>query len=139
VAAQARIANEKNLVLFKNKEFFIIMNKFPYNPYHLMVIPNQHLGDLDELDNHVWLNINFAAKKCIAILKKEIKSPGFNIGMNLGAAAGAGIAEHLHLHIIPRWFGDTNFMPLIAETKAIPTHNLAVYRRLKPLFKNFSL
>lgn len=136
IAAKEK-ASEKTLVLYKAKNYFIVLNKFPYNPYHLMVIPNVHEGDLTKLAPQTWLDINKAAQISLKILKKTLKPHGFNLGMNLGSAAGAGIAPHLHLHILPRWSGDTNFMPLIAETKALPVHNATVYRRLKEEFKHF--
>jgi ATP adenylyltransferase len=130
-------ASLENLVLFKDKDYFVVMNKFPYNPYHLMVIPHVHVGELLELDPQIWLRMNAAVQGCVKLLRDAVKPQGFNLGMNLGAAAGAGIADHLHIHILPRWAGDTNFMPLIAETKALPTHNETVYKKLQPLFKNF--
>ncbi len=128
----------ENLILYKEKDFFIVMNKFPYNPNHLMVIPCQKVAKLEELDTQVWMKMCAAAQLTVKILKQNLNPGGFNIGMNIGATAGAGIAEHLHLHILPRWSGDTNFMPLIAETKNLPVHNRSVYDELKPLFDNFA-
>jgi len=130
--------SKSNLVLFKNKKIFVVMNKFPYNPYHLMVIPCQHVGDLGKIDKSTWLEMNQAVQVTVKILKKILKPHGFNIGMNLGEAAGAGIAPHLHTHILPRWNGDTNFMPLLAEAKALPAHNLTVYKNLYKHFPDFS-
>jgi ATP adenylyltransferase len=114
------------------------MNRFPYNPGHLLVLPREHIGDFDKLPNKAWQKISLATKLCIEKLKSNSNPHGFNVGLNLGSASGAGIPSHLHWHILPRWSGDTNFMPLIAETKALPTHNETIYNQLKPLFSHFS-
>ena len=129
--------SEKNLVLYRDNRISVLMNKFPYNPGHLLVIPRKHVGDPTELDSETWTALNAALQAATAILKKVMNPQGFNLGMNVGAAAGAGIPKHLHWHILPRWGGDTNFMPLLAETKTIPTHNATVYKQLKPFFSSF--
>lgn len=129
--------SEATLVLWRNDDIAVLMNKFPYNPGHLLVVPRRHAGDPTDLEPGVWEATTRAVRACVEILKKDSKPAGFNIGMNLGHAGGAGIPQHLHWHVLPRWDGDTNFMPLLAETKAIPTHNETVYRRLKPLFAGF--
>lgn len=129
--------SEANLVLWKDPDCFVIMNKFPYNPAHLLVIPRAHVSNPDELDPAVWRRVADAQRACLTILQEAYQPQGFNVGINLGAAAGAGIPSHLHWHIVPRWSGDTNFLPLIGETKALPVHNETVYRRLKPFFADF--
>jgi ATP adenylyltransferase len=129
---------ETNLVLFRDSDVVVMMNKFPYNPGHLLVLPRAHVGDPTELSSAVWKKLNVALQECLKI-SKEVSGPqGFNLGMNLGAVGGAGIPQHLHWHILPRWAGDTNFMPLLAETKALPTHNATIYRQLKGAFETFS-
>ncbi len=124
----------QNLILFKGKLNFIIMNKYPYNPGHLMVAPFRHIASPEEftdaeLEEHYRL-----VRRSLVVLRETFKSQGFNLGMNLGKVAGAGIAEHCHTHIVPRWEGDTNFMPIIAETKVISESMEAVYRELKGKF-----
>lgn len=111
--------NRKNLILFRGKKCFVLMNLFPYNNGHLMVIPYMHTSDIITLDiqtsNEMW-NLLCVSK---AALTKAFKPEGFNIGMNIGRPAGAGIDQHVHLHIVPRWNGDTNFIPVLSETKVI--------------------
>lgn len=128
----------ENLVLYKDNQVFVVMNKFPYNPGHLLVVPRAHVGDPLQLDPKVWLRCQMAVRGCIQILTQTLNPKGFNLGTNLGSAAGAGIPAHLHHHILPRWDGDTNFMPLIADTKALPTHNEKVYAELKSQFVGFA-
>lgn len=128
----------KNLVLFKNKHLAVVMNKFPYNPYHLLVIPRAHIGDLKGLSPKTSAQISLAVHKAYEALGQVVKCDGANIGINLGAAAGAGIPQHLHWHIVPRWNSDTNFMPVLAETKAIPTHNRTAYETLCKVFDSFA-
>jgi ATP adenylyltransferase len=128
---------EESLILAQEPEFFVVMNRFPYNPAHLMIIPNAHLADARDISPQLWMLMAAAQQLCVELLREDSQPAAFNLGLNMGAAAGAGIAQHLHWHVLPRWAGDTNFMPLIAETKALPTHNLTVYRRLRPLFDSF--
>jgi ATP adenylyltransferase len=130
--------SEENLVLFKNDVFFVVMNKFPYNPGHLMVIPRRHVTLPTDLSIDEWSELSHGLRAVLDVLNSEPVPHGYNLGMNLGAVGGAGIPGHLHWHVLPRWAGDTNFMPLIAETKALPTHNVTVYRRLKPFFDTFA-
>lgn len=128
----------ENLVLFKNDRLFVIMNKFPYNPGHLLVIPRAHVRQPKDLEPGVWQELSTAIQAAMSIVDEALKPQGFNVGINLGSGAGAGIPDHLHWHIVPRWNGDTNFMPVIAETKAIPTHNATVYRQLEKFFSKFA-
>jgi ATP adenylyltransferase len=130
--------SEQNLVLWRDENLFVIMNKFPYNVGHLMVVPRAHVGHPEKLDAKIWVQMSVALQLALEILKQDMDPQGFNMGMNLGVVGGAGIPGHIHWHVIPRWGGDTNFMPLIAETKALPTHNATVYRRLRPLFEDFA-
>jgi ATP adenylyltransferase len=129
--------SEETLVLYRDRDLFVIMNKFPYNPSHLLVVPRKHIGDPAKVPPAIWTKLSLAVQGAIRCLERAQKPQGFNVGMNVGATGGAGIPEHLHWHVLPRWNGDTNFMPLIAETKAIPTHNATVYRELKPFFADF--
>lgn len=126
----------ESLIVGETENTAIVLNKFPYNTGHLMVIPKKHTGDLIALDMDIYLEVQTQVKLAIAILKKEYSCGGFNVGLNLGAVAGAGLPEHLHWHIVPRWAGDTNFFPLIAETKVLPESLEQTYKRLRPLFKS---
>ena len=110
------------------------MNTFPYNNGHLLVIPIQHLSCPTELDNDTASEIHSLTQESIKILRSVLKTDGFNIGINLGKVAGAGVEEHLHTHIVPRWNGDTNFMPVTGETKVFPEYLKATYDKLLPEF-----
>lgn len=125
----------ESLVLYKTKNAMVIINKYPYNTGHLMVIPRQHKADMLVLSEKVHLEVTSLIRKSVKVLKKEYKPSGFNVGLNQGAIAGAGIPDHLHWHIIPRWGGDTNFFPLIAETKVLPESLEQTYERLQRHFK----
>ena len=123
-----------NLVLHRGQRCFVVMNLFPYNTAHLMVVPNAHSADLPGLDGPAAGELFDLTRRCVALLGEEYAPHGFNLGMNLGRTAGAGIADHLHMHIVPRWSGDMNFMPIIGGTKLIPEELPATYERLLPRF-----
>ncbi|MBN1480192.1 HIT domain-containing protein [candidate division KSB1 bacterium] len=108
-----------NLILYRGATCFVIMNYFPYNNGHLMIVPYRHLSNLEELSTEEQSEMMAMLVNCCEILKKALHPDGLNIGMNLGKVAGAGIDDHLHFHIVPRWSGDTNFMPIIGHTKVI--------------------
>ena len=121
----------KRLVVAQGERCFLVMNRFPYATGHLMVVPNEHIAELEELDAEVWgemLALACAAKGALTALYSP---KGFNLGLNLGEAAGAGIAQHLHLHLVPRWEGDNNFMPVLADMRVQPQHMEEVYADLK--------
>ena len=121
----------KNKVLYRAKDFFIVMNKYPYSPGHTMVIPNFHTDSIEYLDVDVWININKATQKMLQITKNILDAKGINIGMNLGEVAGAGISKHIHLHIVPRWANDSNFITTIADTRVYSIDFDNVYTKLK--------
>jgi len=133
-----RLANsqdwERDLLLFQNEELFLVLNRYPYNNGHLMLIPNRHEASLEALPAEVAAALIFKLQWVVAQLKKAYGCDGLNLGMNLGTAAGAGIAEHLHFHILPRWRGDTNFMPALAGVNVMPEHLYETWRGLKPFF-----
>ena len=126
----------KNYILHRGQSVFIIMNIFPYNSAHLMVSPFQHIGCLTKLNVAESKEMTQLTHRCIEILRAAINPDGFNIGYNIGKAGGAGYDEHIHCHIVPRWIGDTNFMPVLAETKVHPEHLKATYNKLLPYFKH---
>ncbi|MDQ7056801.1 MAG: HIT domain-containing protein [Persephonella sp.] len=123
--------DEKRLVLYRGKRAFIIMNLYPYNAGHLMVTPYEHTGDFLQLDEETLCEVSKLTKLGIKILKKTLNPDGFNLGYNLGRVAGAGLETHLHNHIVPRWNGDTNFMPVIGEVKVISQDLKDIYQKLK--------
>ncbi len=127
--------DKKNLILYKGETSFIIMNRYPYSNGHLMAVPYRHINNMSELDHKERLELMNLTTKCIEILK-VMNPDGFNIGMNLGTAGGAGIDDHLHFHIVPRWNGDTNFMPLIADVKVMPEYLEDTYETLSEQLKN---
>jgi len=122
------------LVLRRGEHAYVLMNLYPYNPGHLMVAPYEHTADFAALPAAVAAEIMALGQQCIAILEAEMQPHGFNLGMNLGRTAGAGIDQHLHLHVVPRWNGDTNFMPLIGGVKLIPEAIDDTYAALRPRF-----
>lgn len=112
--------DEKQLVIYRGKECFCLLNRYPYNSGHLMITPNKHKADISDLTDEEMLEIMKLTKDMKETLTKIMKPEGFNIGINLGKPAGAGLIGHFHLHIVPRWGGDTNFMPVISDVKIIP-------------------
>jgi ATP adenylyltransferase len=122
------------LVLHRGTAAFVMLNLYPYNPGHVMVVPYQHTADLGGLPAEVSAEIMALAQQSTRILTDEMHPHGFNLGMNLGRVSGAGIDEHLHLHVVPRWNGDTNFMPLIGGVKLIPEALDDTYAALRPHF-----
>lgn len=118
-------------VLYRGRRVFCLLNRYPYNPGHLMIAMNRHVGDLAKLSPQEASELMQAAARMTTVLRRVFRSQGFNIGLNLGRAAGAGIPGHLHLHVVPRWNGDTNFMPIVGEMKVISTSLDAIYEQLK--------
>ncbi|HTY08467.1 MAG TPA: HIT domain-containing protein [Candidatus Edwardsbacteria bacterium] len=111
--------DEANRILLRGKKAFVMMNIFPYNNGHLMIAPYRHVGDLGKLRDAELLEMMTLAQACVKAMAASMRPDGYNLGFNLGRTAGAGIADHLHLHLVPRWNGDTNFMPVLGGTKVI--------------------
>ncbi len=128
-------ADEENLILFRGKRTFVVMNKFPYNNGHLMVVPKRHCTDLEELNMKEFQELFDVMRISTQVLKTSLCPHGFNIGFNLGKAGGAG-KGHLHLHVVPRWMGDTNFMAVLGETKVIPETLNETCRQLRSAFED---
>lgn len=118
-------------ILQRTERVFVVMNRFPYNNGHLLVLPTAHLAEFDTLDEPTFLELNATVRQMLILIRQVLHPEGFNVGLNLGKNAGAGIPDHLHYHIVPRWHGDTNFMPVVAETKVISQHILHTYDLLK--------
>ena len=123
--------DEQNFVVMRGKSCFVLLNTFPYNPGHLMIAPYQHTGELSNLSRDIRAEWMETSCRCQEILQKVMKPEGFNIGLNLGAVAGAGITDHLHIHIVPRWQGDTNFMPVLADTRILSEGLNEIYAKLR--------
>jgi len=123
--------DRENLILIRGKSAFVIMNRYPYTNGHLMVAPYKHTADLEDLDDPELLEINQLIASCSRWLKKAYKPEGFNVGANIGQAAGAGIPSHIHWHIVPRWSGDTNFMTTIGDVRILPQELHDSYDLLK--------
>lgn len=123
-----------NLILHRGKNCYVIMNKYPYNNGHLMVVPYFHTSTFDGLSDEVLAEMNQLTKFCVDCLRTAFRPEGFNVGINIGKAAGAGIEEHLHTHIVPRWSGDANFMTSVGELRVIVEHIRETYDRLFPVF-----
>ena len=123
--------DEKALIVARSELSFAILNKYPYNSGHLMVAPFRHVGELEEVEDDESLDMQRLLQRCITALKEAMHPDGFNIGMNLGVVAGAGIPDHLHWHVVPRWNGDTNFMPVVGETKVLPELLEGSYSRVR--------
>ena len=123
--------DEKNHLLWRGERVFILLNAFPYNAGHLLVAPFRHIGDALELTAEEGAELLRAVGVSLRALRASFRPQGFNIGVNLGEVAGAGVADHVHVHVVPRWSGDTNFMPVLDNTRVVPEALEATYRRLK--------
>jgi ATP adenylyltransferase len=121
-------------VLHRNERSFVILNAFPYNSGHVMVAPVRHVGDLGDLEAEEASELFDETRRAVAVLREALEPQGFNIGINLGRVAGAGLPGHVHVHVVPRWGGDTNFMPVVAETKVLPQSLAETAAKLRPLF-----
>ena len=122
--------NSQALVIHRSELSYVVMNKFPYSSGHLMVVPNRHIGDWESLSKDESVEMMSLSQMCIKALRQSMGAQGFNVGANLGAVAGAGIADHVHMHIVPRWQGDINFMPLFSEVKIISEHLKDTYKKI---------
>jgi ATP adenylyltransferase len=120
----------ESLVVHRGEQNIVLLNKFPYSSGHVMVAPVRHIGGLEELDDREWLELRRSTISALAAISSVYKPDAFNIGWNLGEVAGGSIASHLHQHVVPRWAGDTNFMPVLADVKVLPEHLLETRERL---------
>jgi ATP adenylyltransferase len=128
------LSQSDDLTLFKGSDTMVMMNKFPYINGHLLVAPVRHLSGLDQLSKDEMGEILATVDRSVEILKQVMNPDGFNVGLNLGKVAGAGVEEHLHFHIVPRWYGDTNALTVFADVRVIPEHLKTTYDNLKPHF-----
>lgn len=128
-------SDEEGLILFRGRHNFVILNLFPYTSGHLMVVPYEHTAALETLNPETATEMMALAQRAVSCLKKVYRPEGLNLGMNLGECAGAGIAEHLHMHVLPRWQGDANFMTTVGETRVMPEDLSDTWRRLSAAFR----
>ncbi len=124
-----------NLVLRKYEHVFVVMNAYPYSNGHLLIVPYRHVDDIRHLTEEELLDLMKSVHRCCSALESACRPDGFNVGFNIGTAAGAGIADHVHMHVVPRWTGDTNFMPVLADVKVLSEALEATYRKLEPEFE----
>jgi ATP adenylyltransferase len=133
------LSDKNDLTLYKGKSTMVVMNKYPYINGHLLVSPIKHISTLDQLDQNQMGVLLLTVEKSVQVLKNVMCPDGFNVGLNLGKVAGAGIEEHLHFHIVPRWFGDTNALTVFADIRVIPEHLEETFNNLKPYFDKINL
>ena len=132
--AQSKGDSAENLIVFRGKNAYVILNRYPYASGHLMVIPFEHKANLDELNIEARTEMMELTSRCTTILRNIYKPQGFNLGSNIGEAAGAGVLGHVHIHIVPRWIGDTNFMTTLGATRVLPEALEDTYKRVREAF-----
>ena len=130
--------DKENLIIYRSHHCFVIMNKYPYNNGHIMVVPYLHEADLTRFSDEILLNIQHSIQLAVKALQQTMDPHGINVGINLGRSAGAGIVDHLHYHLVPRWDGDTNFMPVLTGTKVISEGLSESWGKLHNAFKDLS-
>jgi ATP adenylyltransferase len=126
--------DERSFILARTPTAFVCLNIYPYNPGHLLIAPFRHESDLEALSDAESGECDALLRRSVAALKESMRPQGFNLGMNLGQIAGAGVPGHVHWHVVPRWGGDTNFMPIVGETRVLPELLADTYGKLRPLF-----
>jgi len=127
--------DEENLILFRGERNFVLLNLYPYSSGHLMVAPYEHVATLEEAPEETATELMQLTRRAQRHLREEYRPHGYNVGMNIGAAGGAGVAGHIHMHVLPRWTGDANFMTTIAETRVIPEDLGIAWQKLREAFK----
>jgi len=130
-AARAAADDRRALVFMRRPLAFAVLNRFPYNNGHALIVPNAHKGEMADLADNEMLAMMALARDVMALYGRVLRADGYNLGLNFGRVAGAGLPEHLHLHLVPRWTGDTNFMPVLADTKVIPQSLEDLFDRLR--------
>lgn len=128
------LGDPERLILYRGRWTMVMMNKYPYNNGHLLVAPWRHVAGLEDLTEEEMSDLMKKMQMCVKILRRLMHPDGFNVGLNLGGAAGAGVESHLHFHVVPRWEGDTNFMTVFADVRSIPEHLHQTYEKLRPHF-----
>jgi ATP adenylyltransferase len=134
----SRADGPDNLILHRGLRAFVILNRFPYNNGHMMVVPHRHLASLEDLEGPEQAELMALSGQAIQVLRRAYGADSFNLGINLGESAGAGILDHVHMHVLPRWAGDTSFMATTAETRVIPESLESTYHRLRPAWESIA-
>ena len=134
--AQAKADSAENLIAYRSKLAYVILNRYPYTSGHLMVVPFDHKPILEELDAPTRAEVMELTSRCMSVLRNVYQAQAFNMGANIGEAAGAGVLGHVHIHIVPRWKGDTNFMSTLGETRVLPESMEDTYRRIQEGFQS---
>ena len=132
--AQEKEDSAENLIAFRGERSYVILNRYPYTSGHLMVVPLDHKANFEELDSQTRAEMMELTTRCMTVLRRIYNPQAFNMGANIGEAAGAGVKEHVHIHIVPRWAGDTNFMSAVGETRVLPESLESTYERVKKAF-----
>jgi ATP adenylyltransferase len=127
--------DEERLILHRGAMTVVMMNRFPYNNGHILVAPVRHVSGLEHLSNEETMDLMIMVQRSVESLREVMTPEGFNVGLNLGRVAGAGMEDHIHFHIVPRWNGDTNFMTVLGDVRVIPEHIRETYKKLSPYFK----
>ena len=135
-AEQAKADSAENLIAFRGELAYVILNRYPYTSGHLMVVPFAHIPNIEELNSKTRAEMMELTSQCMTALRNLYKPQGFNMGANIGEAAGAGVLGHVHIHIVPRWNGDTNFMSALSETRVLPESLEDTFKRVKDGFAN---
>ncbi|MCP4110711.1 MAG: HIT domain-containing protein [Desulfobacteraceae bacterium] len=133
------LSEQDDLTLYKGETTMVVMNKYPYINGHLLASPIRHISTLDQLTRDEMSDLLATVEQSVAILKKVMNPDGFNVGLNLGRVAGAGVEEHLHFHVVPRWFGDVNALTVFADVRVIPEHLKSTFDNLKPHFNQLKI
>ncbi|MDD2922868.1 MAG: HIT domain-containing protein [Anaerolineales bacterium] len=134
---QAKTDSAENLIAFRGESAYVILNRYPYSSGHLMVVPFAHISNIEELDSKTRGEMMELASQCMTALRNIYNPHGFNMGANIGEAAGAGVPGHVHIHIVPRWNGDTNFMSALGETRVLPESLEDTFKRVRDTFLRF--
>ena len=134
LCAEDQGADDEPRVVHRGRHSFVILNAYPYNTGHVLIAPNRHVADLESLNEEERLEIMELTTRSTTVIREAMGAQGFNVGMNLGQAAGAGVPGHVHVHVVPRWGGDTNFMPVVGKTKVLPEMLADTYAKLRPGF-----
>ena len=130
-------SDERNLVLYRSTRVLVMLNKYPYNNGHILLVPFVHVPSLEDLPTEVMSELAALIQVVLRVLRSAYVPSGFNVGANIGETGGAGVPEHVHMHVLPRWSGDTNFMTTVAETRVLPEELAVTYRRLRDLMDDF--
>jgi ATP adenylyltransferase len=127
--------DDQALIVARGKRSYAILNRYPYTAGHLMIVPHEHVNSIEKLPEETWLEMFALTKQALAVLRSVYRAPAFNLGANIGEAAGAGVADHVHLHVVPRWSGDTNFMSVLGEVRVLPESLEDTWKKIRGAWK----